>query len=82
MGQYNKDKTSTMIAKLLVMIASIAAIWFLLRMFGKMGRQQKEIQTHRHKEQVREAKAHARREADIIDLEQDPETGSFEEREK
>ncbi|WP_373237100.1 hypothetical protein [Cohaesibacter celericrescens] len=69
-----------MIAKLFVLVAALGGIWLLVKMLGKIGQQNKEIQMRRQKEAKIQAQKHAEREADIIDLEQDPETGDFKEK--
>ncbi|PLW75094.1 hypothetical protein [Cohaesibacter celericrescens] len=69
-----------MIAKLFVLVAALGGIWLLVKMLGKIGQQNKEIQMRRQKEAQIKAQKHAEREADIIDLEQDPETGDFKEK--
>ena len=69
-----------MIAKLLVLLAALAGIWVLFKLLGKVGEQNKEIQMRRQKEEYIRARQQAERDVDIIDLEQDPETGDFREK--
>lgn len=76
-----------MIAKLLVLAAAIAFVWALFKLLGKIGRQNKELkvrkdelQLRRAKEARQQAEQQAEREANIIDVELDPESGTFEEK--
>ena len=69
-----------MIAKLLVWVAALGGIWLLIKLLGKIGEQRKEIVMRRQKEALQRKKEEAEREADIIDLVEDPKTGDFEER--
>ena len=67
-------------AKLLVLIAALGGIWLVFKLMGRIGEQNKELLVRRQKEELVRAKKEAEREAGIIDLEQDPDTGDFEER--
>ena len=76
-----------MIAKLMVMLAALAGLWIFSKLLTKIRLQGTELNRRRQAEHVRKQaevlKAEsekARREADIIDLEQDPETGDFREK--
>nr|WP_319484046.1 hypothetical protein [uncultured Cohaesibacter sp.] len=76
-----------MIAKLMVMLAALAALWIISKLLVKIRAQGSELNRRREAEVlqrqaevIREDRARAEREADIIDLEEDPETGDFRER--
>ncbi|WP_119306717.1 hypothetical protein [Cohaesibacter haloalkalitolerans] len=76
-----------MIAKLMVMLAALAALWIISKLLVKIRAQGTELNRRREAEvqqrqaeAIREDRARAEREADIIDLEEDPETGDFRER--
>ncbi|WP_319497261.1 hypothetical protein [uncultured Cohaesibacter sp.] len=76
-----------MIAKLMVMLAALAALWIISKLLVKIRAQGSELNRRREAEvlqrqaeAIREDRARAEREADIIDLEEDPETGDFRER--
>lgn len=69
-----------MIGKLLVLAAALGGIWLVFKLLAKVGDQNKEILVRRQKEQLVKKREHEEREANIIDLEMDPETGDFEER--
>lgn len=69
-----------MVAKLLVLIACLGAIWLFFKMAGKLGRQNKELQVRRTRDAERKAEAIQRREENIIDVEFDADSGSFEEK--
>nr|WP_321445328.1 hypothetical protein [uncultured Cohaesibacter sp.] len=69
-----------MIGKLLVLVAVLGGIWLVVKLLAKVGEQNKEILVRRQKEQLVKKREREEREADIIDLEMDPDTGEFEER--
>ena len=68
------------IGKLLVLAAALGGIWVVFKLLAKVGKQNKEILVRRQKEELVKKREHEEREANIIDLEMDPETGDFEER--
>lgn len=80
LGRRLIKKDVSMIAKLLVLIASLGAIWLFFKMAGKIGRQNKELQVRRTRDAERKAEAVQRREENIIDVEFDSDSGSFEEK--
>ncbi len=69
-----------MIGKLLVLGAVLGGIWLVVKLLAKVGEQNKEILVRRQKEQLVKKREREEREANIIDLEMDPDTGEFEER--
>nr|WP_321462735.1 hypothetical protein [uncultured Cohaesibacter sp.] len=76
-----------MIAKLMVMLAALAALWIISKLLTRIREQGSELKRRQQAEVLRkQAEAlkdeseRAKREADIIDLEQDPETGDFREK--
>lgn len=69
-----------MIGKLLVLVSALGGIWLVVKLLAKVGEQNKEILVRRQKEQLVKKREQEKREADIIDLEMDPDTGEFEER--
>lgn len=69
-----------MIGKILVLVSALGSIWLVVKLLAKVGEQNKEILVRRQKEQLVKKREHEKREADIIDLEMDPDTGEFEER--
>ncbi len=76
-----------MITKLLVLAAAMATVWALFKLLGKVGRQNQELKLRRDEVKLRRAKdaerkaaSDAKREANIIDVELDPESGTFEEK--
>lgn len=71
-----------MIAKLFVLACVLGVVWMVLKLLGKVGTQDIELEKHRRVAAERKAQEHLQREADIIDLEQDPDTGAYEERER
>jgi len=68
------------IGKLLVLVSALGGIWLVVKLLAKVGEQNKEILVRRQKEQLVKKREQEKREADIIDLEMDPDTGEFEER--
>ncbi len=76
-----------MIAKLMVMLAALAALWIISKLLVKIRAQGTELNRRREAEvlkrqaeALKQKQAKEEREADIIDLEEDPETGDFRER--
>lgn len=69
-----------MIGKILVLVSALGGIWLVVKLLAKVGEQNKEILVRRQKEKMVKKREHEEREANIIDLEMDPETGDFEER--
>ncbi|WP_319531074.1 hypothetical protein [uncultured Cohaesibacter sp.] len=67
-------------AKLLVLVALVGGTWIVLKLLGRVGQQDTELKSHRTREQKRIEREKAEREANIIDLEEDPETGDFREK--
>ncbi len=71
----------------MVMLAALAALWIISKLLTRIRLQGAEL-TMRRQAEARQRQAEAQRqasekvrcEADIIDLEQDPETGSFREK--
>ena len=68
------------IGKLMVLAVSLGGIWLLFKLLAKVGEQNKEILVRRQKEKLVRKREEEEREANIIDLELDPDTGDFEER--
>ncbi|WP_316861467.1 hypothetical protein [uncultured Cohaesibacter sp.] len=71
-----------MTAKLFVTAAMLAVIWIISKLLRKIVEQRAELRVHRQHEAASREQHRREREADIIDLEQDPETGSFREKRK
>nr|WP_319390142.1 hypothetical protein [uncultured Cohaesibacter sp.] len=76
-----------MIAKLMVMLAALAALWIISKLLVKIRAQGTELNRRREAEvlkrqaeALKQKQAKEEHEADIIDLEEDPETGDFRER--
>ncbi|MCV6548143.1 MAG: hypothetical protein OIF56_12835 [Cohaesibacter sp.] len=69
-----------MITKLLVLAASLAIIWAFFKLGKKLKVQSTKLQAAQVREDRREAAEQQKKEANIIDLEMDPDTGSFEEK--
>lgn len=69
-----------MITKLLVLAATLATVWAFFKLGSKLKVQSTKLQAAQVREERREAAEVAKKEADIIDLEMDPQSGSFEEK--
>ena len=69
-----------MFAKLMVLAAALAIAWAFFKLLGKIGQQSKELDQRREAEAERKQEIVKKREANIIDLEEDPKTGEFRER--
>ncbi|MCV6575697.1 MAG: hypothetical protein OIF58_08185 [Cohaesibacter sp.] len=69
-----------MITKLLVLAASLAIIWAFFKLGKKLKVQSTKLQAAQVREDRRRAAEQQEKEANIIDLEMDPDTGSFEEK--
>ena len=64
----------------MVMLAALAALWIISKLLVKIRAQGTELNRRREAEALKQKQAKEEREADIIDLEEDPETGDFRER--
>ncbi len=69
-----------MVTKLLVLAAALAVVWAFFKLGGKLKVQSTKLQAARIREERRQEAEFQKREADIIDLEVDPDSGSFEEK--
>ena len=69
-----------MLAKLLVLATALGITWVLAKLLGKIGRQNAELAVKREAEARRKAQHKARNEANIIDLVEDPKSGTFKEK--
>jgi hypothetical protein len=70
----------SMITKLLVLVASLATLWAFFKLGNKLKVQSTKLKAAQVREEKRQAAEHQKREDDIIDLEMDPDSGSFEEK--
>ncbi|SNY92458.1 hypothetical protein SAMN04515647_2731 [Cohaesibacter sp. ES.047] len=67
-------------AKILVLVGLFGGAWFVLKLLKQLGQKDTELDSHRKRETKRVQRETAEKEADIIDLEEDPETGDFREK--
>ncbi len=69
-----------MVTKLLVLAAALAVVWAFFKLGSKLKVQSTKLQAAQFREERRQETELQKKEADIIDLEIDPESGSFEEK--
>lgn len=69
-----------MVTKLLVLAAALAVVWAFFKLGSKLKVQATKLQAAQIREERRQETELQKKEADIIDLEIDPESGSFEEK--
>lgn len=69
-----------MVTKLLVLAAALAVVWAFFKLGSKLKVQSTKLQAAQIREERRQETEFRKKEADIIDLEIDPESGSFEEK--
>jgi hypothetical protein len=69
-----------MVTKLLVLAAALAVVWAFFKLGSKLKVQSTKLQAAQIREERRQEAEFQKKEADIIDLEIDPESGSFEEK--
>lgn len=69
-----------MVTKLLVLAAALAVVWAFFKLGSKLKVQSTKLQAAQIREERRQEAEFQKKEADIIDLEIDPDSGSFEEK--
>jgi hypothetical protein len=69
-----------MVTKLLVLAAALAVVWAFFKLGSKLKVQSTKLQAAQIREERRQEAEFQKKEANIIDLEIDPESGSFEEK--